>query len=181
MSILASYLPEKFIQSLSPDQMNAIMNTLFSIIEDQSEISVSLKHNVLDCFGDFVLAAGAKMSIFTDKILNAIVSALGSDLLNNPDIYQYKYAIQLYVSCMSALSSMLQVLCKPSMLQTRASFSKAIPIITNHLVLIASHLGTNEEIQMSMTALIGDMSRFFPNEMSMCSKVIICISIFLFY
>jgi len=170
LSILSSFLMNKFFDSLEPQILDEIFQYLFKIVEDPSVNGIRLKCSVIDCFGDLTLTSTNQIDKYILKMLDKVILSLDADFDNFDDIYQYKYSVELYVSCMSTLTSILQNQSLQTQNHLKNALINSLNKIASSLARIAAQLNSNEEIQLAMIGLIGDLCKFYPIEMVECFK-----------
>ena len=161
----------KFFDSLEPQILDEIFQYLFKIVEDPSVNGIRLKCSVIDCFGDLTLTSTNQIDKYILKMLDKVILSLDADFDNFDDIYQYKYSVELYVSCMSTLTSILQNQSLQTQNHLKNALINSLNKIASSLARIAAQLNSNEEIQLAMIGLIGDLCKFYPIEMVECFKV----------
>ncbi|MEN2495624.1 MAG: Importin subunit beta-1 [Marteilia pararefringens] len=172
LSILAGYCSTELFEMIGDQQLSKIMEDLKEIVLSNQEEAFSLKHLVLDCYGDLIMASSNSLFKFSQSILDTVMMALSSEFDVDSDVFQYKFAVQLYYSCMNSLCSLIQAFNNRTYPNNCQFIISALPDITKYILRIANCLNNDEDIQIALTGLIGDLSKFFPNEMVSCFKII---------
>jgi len=170
ISILTQIMMNDFFSSFSFQNLNGIFEILHKILNDNSVNGIRLRNSVIDCYGDIMLVPNQTiLDNFLLNIFESVIKAINTEFDHTEDIYQYKYAVEYYVSCMNTLSAALQAIYaqqpprqKQKLIQTLIEFLNKI--ITS-LARIATNFSMNEEIQLPLTGLIGDLCRYHPMEM----------------
>ena len=159
ISILTQIMMNDFFSSFSFQNLNGIFEILHKILNDNSVNGIRLRNSAINCYGDITLVPNQTiLDNFLLNIFESVIKAINTEFDHTEDIYQYKYAVEYYVSCMNTLSAALQAIYAQQPPRQKQKFIQTLleslnKIITS-LARIATNFSTNEEIQLPLTGLI---------------------------